>query len=144
MSQSGDVHQMINLMISCIIMETCSIIILSDCNYIFDTEAPNLVLFCLFPNMPQNRSLGALKALTWGLLDFMLCIVGTKGIIDEKGTGKVCPKDKPLRSPPCPSDILFTVPLVLNSSIRLCDPYKGDNQIPLVFLKVPRAQQELL
>ena len=58
----------------------------------------------------------------------------------KKGTGKVCPKDKPLRSPPCSSDTLFTVPLVLNSSIRLCDPYKGDHQIPLVFLK----EQELL
>ena len=88
-SQSGDVHQMINLMRSCIIMETCSIIILSDLsNYIFHTVVPNLVLFCLFPNMPQNRSLGALKALTWGLLDFTLCIFGTKGIIDEKRDGK--------------------------------------------------------
>ena len=79
---------MINLMISCIIMETCSIIILSDCNYIFHTVVADLVLICLFPNMPQTRSLGALKALTWGLLDFTLRIFGTKGIIDEKRDGK--------------------------------------------------------
>ena len=80
---------MINLMKSCIIMETCSIIILSDLsNYIFHTAVADLVLICLFPNMPQTRSLGALQALTWDLLDFMLRIFGTKGIIDEKRDGK--------------------------------------------------------